>query len=227
MKQKEGNKEMTKNWIESIAARVSNFNRTRKYSYFIKQLNPSAKAKLLDVGFANHEGVRNEMINYLEKHYPYPENITALGVNRKDEFEQHYPLVRAVIYDGREFPFMDKEFDIGWSNAVIEHVGDRDRQVLFVRELLRTCRVVYFTTPNRYFPIELHTKLPFLHWLPAACFDRIVRYLGMPWATNQYINLLSKREIRLISQEAGAKRISIKGNRFGGFVMDYSIILEM
>lgn len=217
---------MLRDWIESVAARVSHYNRTRKYAYFMERLNPSPEATLLDVGFANHEGKRDAMINYLEKHYPYPERITALGVSGKDEFERRYPKVRAVLYDGREFPFADGEFDIGWSNAVIEHVGDRDRQVLFVRELLRVCRRVYFTTPNRYFPVELHTKLPFLHWLPAPVFDRIVRRLGMPWATSQWINLLSRRELWKICREAGAGRIAIKGNRLCGLVMDYCVVIE-
>lgn len=159
---------MLKNWIESVAARVSRFNRARKYLYFLERLRPTASDRILDVGFANHEGERNDMINYLEKHYLYPERITALGVDGKDVFERRYPKVRAVLYDGREFPFADQSFDIGWSNAVIEHVGDRSRQVLFVRELLRTCRRVYFTTPNRYFPVELHTKLPFCIGCPPS-----------------------------------------------------------
>lgn len=155
---------MLRNWVESVAARVSRFNRMRKYMYFLDRFHPTASDRILDVGFTNHEGKHDDMINYIEKHYLYPEQITALGVDGKDVFEKRYPEVRAVLYDGRIFPFADQSFDIGWSNAVIEHVGDRSRQVLFVRELLRTCRRVYFTTPNRYFPIELHTKLPFLHW---------------------------------------------------------------
>lgn len=62
-------------------------------------------------------------MNYLEKHYPYPQKITALGINGKDVFCRNYPLVRAVLYDGVNFPFGNKQFDIGWSNAVIEHVA--------------------------------------------------------------------------------------------------------
>ncbi len=57
-------------------------------------------------------------------------------------------------------------FDVVFSNAVIEHVGDRERQEALVREALRVGRRVFVTTPNRWFPIEVHTRLPFVHWLP-------------------------------------------------------------
>ena len=35
-----------------------------------------------------------------------------------------------------------------------------------------------FTTPNRWFPVELHTFLPFLHWLPDARYRAVLRRLG-------------------------------------------------
>lgn len=64
----------------------------------------------------------------------------------------------SVLYDGYYFPFNDKEFDIGWSNAVIEHVSDIDRQILFLKEINRICKKAYFTTPNRYFPFGMYFK---------------------------------------------------------------------
>ena len=84
--------------------------------------------------------------------------------------------------DGRELPFADGEFDLGFSNAVVEHVaGGRDGQRRFVHELCRVSRRVFVTTPNRLFPLEVHTLLPFVHWLPprraraAACpFDDVL-----------------------------------------------------
>ncbi len=36
--------------------------------------------------------------------------------------------------------------------------------------LAECCRVAhraaFVTTPNRWFPIEVHTRIPFVHWLP-------------------------------------------------------------
>lgn len=207
----------------SIANAISKKNRDRKYKYFKERVGFTADTKVLDVGFANHEF--SPIDNYLEKHYPFRAKITALGVGGKDEFTKNYPDVETVLYDGKIFPFADKTFDIGWSNAVIEHVGGKDRQLLFLKELLRTCRTAYFTTPNVYFPVELHTRTLFLHWLPKTFFDRYLRRIGKSWAAGDYMYLLSKKRIIDLCREAGAQNVTVKGNRLFGFVMDYSVII--
>jgi hypothetical protein len=96
-----------------------------------------------------------------------------------DRFSAAFPRVRAVRSDGRALPFADGEFDLGFSNAVVEHVaGGRDGQRKFVHELCRVSRRVFVTTPNRFFPLEVHTLLPFAHWLPAAPRTRVLRAAG-------------------------------------------------
>jgi hypothetical protein len=87
--------------------------------------------------------------------------------------------VRAVRADARELPFADGEFDLGFSNAVVEHVaGGRDGQRRFVHELARVARRVFVTTPNRFFPLEVHTLLPFAHWLPPGVRGRVIGARG-------------------------------------------------
>ncbi len=212
--------------MNGIAKKISIWNRARKYRYFENSVRFTSETTVLDAGFSNEEGDFPSM-NYLEKHYPYPQRITALGINGKDVFCRNYPQVRAVLYDGTDFPFGDKEFDIGWSNAVIEHVaGGAGAQLHFLNELLRTCKVVCFTTPNRWFPVELHTQLPFLHWLPQRVYDRILHRLGRSSADSRRINLLTKKQIRRLCEAAGAGKTTIKGNRLCGFVMDYIVIME-
>lgn len=69
--------------------------------------------------------------------------------------------------DGRALPFADGSFDVVLSNAVVEHIGGPEEARRFLAESRRVARVlVVHTTPNRWFPIETHTRLPFLHWLP-------------------------------------------------------------
>ncbi len=77
-----------------------------------------------------------------------------------------YPSARYVQGDALELPFADGEFDVVFSNAVIEHVGGREQQRRFVEEALRVARRAFITTPNRWFPVEVHTLLPLVHWLP-------------------------------------------------------------
>ena len=74
-----------------------------------------------------------------------------------------------VQADGRKPPFGDGTFELGFSNAVVEHVaGGREGQRRFVHELCRVARRVFVTTPNRCFPLEVHSLVPFAHWLPPA-----------------------------------------------------------
>jgi ubiquinone/menaquinone biosynthesis C-methylase UbiE len=107
-----------------------------------------------------------------------------------------------IAADGRQLPFSDKEFDLVFSNSVIEHVGDRDSQMRFANEMLRVGKSIYCQTPNRWFPIEPHLIAPFLHWLPFAMARRLVRY-GSIWglvtrpSQEQIDDLLSS--IRLLS----------------------------
>jgi len=211
--------------FNSIIYKVSFYNRSRKYQLFLDQLNPNDTSTILDVGFNNNDSL---VENFLEKNYPYLQNITALGIEGDNIFTTNYPEVKTVLYDGRIFPFGDKTFDIGWSNAVLEHVGGEERQILFLKELSRTCKQLYFTTPNRFFPFELHTKLPLLHWLPKKMFDKILLTSEYAtWATGDYMHLLSYHKIKKLLKKAGIKNYKIHRNRFCGFTMDFSIIVKI
>jgi hypothetical protein len=104
--------------------------------------------------------------------------------------------VRFVVADGRRLPFADGEFDVAVSNAVVEHVGGEDDQRAFVHELCRVGTRVFVSTPNRWFPIEVHTLLPFVHWVPRARARPIMRAVGGEVAAD--VRLLGPREFRAL-----------------------------
>jgi SAM-dependent methyltransferase len=179
-----------------VAHKISGFNRNRKWKLFNKLLNPDLTTTVLDVGYCENEYRKTD--NFLEKNYPFPHNITALGIAVPKKFLERYPQVRAITYDGKKFPFSNKEFDICWSNAVIEHVGDKNAQIDFLKEVQRIAKSFFITTPNRLFPIEVHTRIPFLHFLPKTYFDKILTFIGKKWAAGNYMNLLSFKELKLV-----------------------------
>ena len=82
----------------------------------------------------------------------------------KEKEGQEQSKKQTIQYAGGKFPFSDKEFDWVFSNAVVEHVGDDNAQLLFLNEMMRVAKNVFFTTPNKYFPMESHTNIFFLHW---------------------------------------------------------------
>ncbi len=163
--------------LHRTASRVSLRSRERKLRLLLELLAPKPTSTVVDVGVTNAPFGGGSSDNFFEALYPWPEQITAVGHTELDVFEASFPLVRTVRADGRDLPFRDHEFDIGFSNAVVEHVaGGREGQRRFVHELCRVSKRVFVTTPNRWFPVEVHTLRPFVHWLPARARERLVPF---------------------------------------------------
>ena len=208
-------------------SRVSSWNRRRKWRLFSElMLTTPESTHVLDVGYQNEEYAPTD--NFIEKNFPHLENLTALGIEDHDRFSARYPAVNAVRYDGGEFPFPDNTFDVVWSNAVVEHVGDRDTQVNFLREIRRVGSRAFVTTPNRHFPVEVHTRTPLLHYLPKATFDRYLRATGDAWAAGDYMRLLGASELRSLLGDAGIKKeeFSLYRNRIGPFTLDFVVVMH-
>jgi hypothetical protein len=74
--------------------------------------------------------------------------------------------IKWIVSDGRRLPLRDATFDVVIANSVIEHVGVRDNQAAFAREVRRVGRRYFVQTPDRRFPVETHFLAPFLHWFP-------------------------------------------------------------
>jgi hypothetical protein len=208
--------------LNNFVYKFSERNRQRKYEYFISIMKPDKCMHILDVGPTDIE--YSPFDNFLEKNYPFVLNITALGMRSLTKFQERYPDVKAVIYDGKRFPFRDGSFDIIWSNAVLEHVGSELKQIEFIKEIRRCGQKAFITTPNLLFPIEVHTRIPILHWLPKYHFDIILKLVGKPWATGNYMNLLSYKKIKSLLSKAGINEFIIKGNLIGPFTLDFMII---
>jgi SAM-dependent methyltransferase len=179
---------------------VSLRSRRRKLRLFMDELRPDSTSTILDVGvdeigFAEDGGQsRCGTHNFFEELYPWRDRITALGLHDGTSFSRHHPEIVYVQGDACALPFPDQSFDVVFSNAVIEHVGNIDRQRLFVAEALRVGRRVFLTTPNRWFPIEVHTRLPLVHWLPKGASDRAYDLTGNGWARENH--LLGSSDLR-------------------------------
>ncbi len=167
---------------------VSLRSRRRKLRLFLDELQPGPDTTVLDIG-ADEVGFGDEggeaacsTHNFLEQLYPWPHRITALGLHDGARFRARHPQIAYVQGDACALPFADHAFDVAFSNAVIEHVGSPERQRQFVAEAVRVARRVFVTTPNRWFPLEVHTRLPLVHWLPDRLAHPVYDAVGKGWA---------------------------------------------
>ncbi|MEP9386213.1 class I SAM-dependent methyltransferase [Mesorhizobium sp. KR9-304] len=127
---------------------------------------PFTKSDLvLDVGVTSDRSYASS--NYFEQFYPWKNKIVAAGIDDARFLEELHPGVRFVHADALDLPFEDASFDYVHSSAVLEHVGSFENQRRMIAECARVARKgICLTTPNRWFPVEFHTQLPLLHWLP-------------------------------------------------------------
>lgn len=62
--------------------------------------------------------------------------------------------------------FAPDEFDLVFSNSVIEHLLSREDQQRMADEIRRVGKAYWVQTPNRHFPLELHLCFPFIQYFP-------------------------------------------------------------
>lgn len=181
--------------IAPIAVRLSIYARNKMLELFYKEFPPLKGIKILDLGVTSDTDTPS---NLLEKTYPYLENITCAGIQDCSEIQQYYPGVKVVqLHRGGKLPFNDLEFDIVYSNAVLEHVGSRSEQQKFIDEVQRVGKNFFITTPNRWFPVEHHTHLPFLHYLPQKYFRKFLRIKGeVFFSKEENLNLCSESDLK-------------------------------
>lgn len=182
--------------IDRVFEFIFKFTRPRRMRRMAQQLQLTGAAEVLDVGGSSLNW------GYLKIKPP----VTLLNIRpaeSKDASEQF----QYVLGDGCALKYADKSFDLAYSNSVIEHLGDWEKQVRFAAELRRAGRQIWMQTPAKECPIEPHYLTPFVHWLPRAWQRRILRnfsFWGIVERPSQEkvdamvdeVRLLSKREVR-------------------------------
>ena len=188
----------------SIFSRLSNVSRRHKLELFYRTLRPRECTTILDVGGeVNPRGNSNQQ---LIDSYPWKDRISAINLSEApiSSIKSFYPEIDARVGNACALPWPDKHFDIVWSNAVIEHVGDFERQKQMASEIMRVAKAWFVSTPNRWYPFEFHIRLPFVTWLPGNAYLWIGRLIQYNHVRKRYVcggkraalRLMSARELR-------------------------------
>lgn len=136
----------------------------------------------------------------------------ARGFHERDDVEitlvnlsahkTSYPHFKSVAGDATNLiQYKDGEFDIAFSNSVIEHLYTYENQVKMAKEVVRVGKFHFLQTPNKYFFVEPHYLLPYFQFIPRGLGFSILTKTKLSrkqkWTAefaNQYLD-----EIRLIS----------------------------
>jgi SAM-dependent methyltransferase len=131
--------------------------RRQRIELFIRLFKPAATTRILDVG-----GFPSDW----ESVVPIDSHITLVNPDRKLADKPWPERYVEEVGDGCALCYVDKSFDIAYSNSVIEHLHTFENQKRFAAEIRRVGKNLFVQTPNRWFPIEPHFVTVFVQYLP-------------------------------------------------------------
>lgn len=163
---------------------------------------------VLDIGSTSDSGsASNIFLTFFKKRYV----VSVSDQEMPSEVKSKFPHVNFVKGDALTLFFPNGAFDLVFSNATLEHVGNRLNQKKFINEAIRVClKETIIVFPNRWFPIETHTKLPFLHFLPNKIHRKIIKFLGFTdLSLEDNLNIPTKRQVNRFFKELEIEKYNI------------------
>ncbi|MDR2526524.1 MAG: methyltransferase domain-containing protein [Rickettsiales bacterium] len=211
---------------ESWADRAAYAARLQIYKILSQNIDLDNLMSIIDVGVTADKTQISS--NFFENLYPYPERIVAFSDQDAVWMEDKYKGLKFKRGTALEMPFEDNTFDLVFSSAVIEHLGTSENQNKFIGECLRIAKkYIFITTPNRYYPIELHTALPLIHWLPKSIHRKILKAIGNDFLSLEAnLNLLTKKELRMFCKEKEIKKYKLLTAKFLGLSSNLLLLIE-
>jgi len=154
----------------TILRPFASYTRGARMRLFIKIMKPVEGMKIIDLGG------QTDIWDYVE----VPLKITCLNLPgiAMINYETHHDI-KYVEGDACDMPnFKFGDFDMVYSNSVIEHVGNIEKRTQFADEVKRLSNNYWIQTPCKGFPIEAHTGMPFWWYYPSW----LKKYLINRWS---------------------------------------------
>jgi Methyltransferase domain len=145
----------------------SNFTRGRRMALFERIMQPTSDMKILDLGGQPMiwDSIKTKL------------NITC--INLPGIAIEKHPTHHNITFiegDACNMPqFKNGDFDLIFSNSVIEHVGDVGKRSQFSNEVQRLTNKYWIQTPYKYYPIEAHSGMLFWWLYPQTLRDNFIK----------------------------------------------------
>jgi len=153
-----------------------------------------------------------------------PQNVYICDINPTliEVGAQRYGFVPVLAKEDGALPYEDGFFDVVYCSSVIEHVTipkqevwnvrselefveqAAQRQTQFAAEIRRLGRQYFVQTPNLHFPVESHSWLPFVGWLPRRLLLPVLGIANAVWvkSTIPDFRLLDRRGLAALFPDA-------------------------
>ncbi|MEO8446615.1 MAG: class I SAM-dependent methyltransferase [bacterium] len=186
---------------------ISNKSRKKRNEFFLEYSSGFAKPiRILDLGGSDYHWRNLKLNNNKDFH------ITIINTEIQDT--KNFINMSFIKRDVRDLSmFDDKEYDIVYSNSLIEHLNKHEEQKKLAEEIRRIGRHYFIQTPNYNFPIEPHFLFPFFQFLSTKTKASLIKKYDLGWYIKQSddakarelagsIRLLKKDELKKLFPEA-------------------------
>ena len=119
--------------------------------------------------------------------------------------------------------FPDKTFDVAVFANVFEHIppAERDVSLSEIHRVLKPGGVVIGQLPNPYFPIESHSRLPFMGWLPVPWQHRYWKLAPVHWGHDFHV--VTMKHLKHSAHRAGFHTVHVRNFNYPPEVIPNSV----
>jgi hypothetical protein len=216
---------VTIKYLDNILREVLYRNRLKIYKIFSNHIILKKRNVLIDIGTSP---ILDKSENIILSEYKWKKNITCLSNQNCDILKVKYKKTKFLIGDAKKINCKNSKFDIVHCSATLEHLGSNENQLKAIKEMYRISKkYLFISTPNRFFPLEMHTKLPLLHFLPKKLFRYIIKFFGDNFfCYEKNLNLLSTNDLIKLCRNAGVTNYLITYNYFLFFKSNIILIAK-
>ncbi|MHA1268754.1 MAG: oligosaccharide flippase family protein [Candidatus Helarchaeota archaeon] len=131
--------------------------------------------------------------------YNLSDNFCIIGIEpnfnklRKNYYDKKlYRKINYIISTGEFLPFKNEKFDFIISHMVLEHCISVNNYLYETCRVIKKSSFIYIAAPNRIFPIEPHSKLPFISLLKSSFHPSIRNLVNHEFNYITIVNTLKK-----------------------------------
>ena len=137
-------------------ADIKKNNRYHRYLKIMKLLNIKPTNTIIDIGC----GKQDRSFRIFNK-----EN-KIVGIDLHEKCLDDQPNFKYIQANAKKLPFKDKEFDVGISIGMFEHIHPEKDFIKALKEIERVSKKYAIVVPHKYGFIEPHFQLPFWYFYP-------------------------------------------------------------